>query len=205
MFAITFTFITLIMMWAQLNARYPFTPNNMYVWELLTIGVGALFLSLQPNNEKIGTGFLANILTRSVPAAATQVLVCAVYFIISFASNEQIIDIPTATTMAVLTFSIGSFIVLIRICMPFDIYRVALIIALVIIGVIFYLIDIFVFYPNLQGTGFFQIDYKLLLSNNWWILLIVIAASVPMYMGLETISVRVYDYFIKPRRKDLLN
>lgn len=201
MFAIFFTFITLVMMWSQLNARYPFTPNNMYVWELLTIGVGALFLSLQPNNEKIGTGFLANVLTRSVPAAITQVLVCSVFFIISFASNETIIDIPTATTMAVLTFSIGSFIVLIRICMPFDIYRVALIIALVIIGAIFYAIDIFVFYPNLQGTGFFQIDYRLLVCNYWWILVIVIAAATPLYIGLETISVRIYDYVIKPRRE----
>ena len=84
--------------------------------------------------------------------------------------------------------------------MPFDIYRVALFIALVIIGAILFTIDIFVFYPNLKGnTGFFQINYHLLNSGNWWLLVIVALLSIPVYMGLETISVRYYDYRIKPK------
>ena len=201
-FAAFFTFLTLITMWATPGGetRYPFTPNNMYVWELLTIGIGSLFLSLQPNNEKIQSAFLANILTRSVPAALTAVLSTIVFFIVALSTNGTFIDFKTATTMAVLTFSFFSYIILFRVCMPFDIYRVALFIALVIIGAIFFTIDIFVFYPNLKGsTGFFQINYHLLNSGNWWLLVIVALLSIPVYMGLETISVRYYDYRIKPK------
>ena len=201
MFAAFFTTFTLIMMWSRSDSTYPFTPNNMYVWELLTIGIGALFLSLQPNNEKIGSGFLTNILTRSVPAAVTIVLVTMSYFLVAVATGGKFIDFKTATTMAILTFSLFSYVILFRVCMPFDIYRVALFIALIIIGSIFFVIDIFVFYPNLDGTGFFQINYNLLNQNNWWLLLMIALLSIPLYMGLETISVRLYDYVIKPRRE----
>ena len=201
MFAATFTIVSLIMMWIYTDAKYPFTTNNMYVWELLTIGIGSLFLSLQPNNERIQSAFLANILTRSVPAAISQVLVSMSFLIIAYASGGTILDIPTAIAMAVLCFSVGSFVILFRVCMPFDIYRVALFIALIIIGVIFYAIDVFVFYPNLNGTGFFQIDYHLITSTNWWILALVFALSIPLYMGLETISVRFYDYVVVPHKE----
>lgn len=200
-FAAIFTFLTLIAMWSNPDARYPFSPNNMYIWELLTIGIGSLFLSLQPNNEKIGDSFLANILTRSIPAAISLALMCAVYFAVAFATNQQFIDLTTAITMSVLTFSFGSYVILFRVCMPFDIYRAALVIALVIIGAIFFSIDIFVFYPNLNGTGFFQIDYRLLTENNWWLYLIVALSTIPVYMGIETIAVRFYDNIIKPRRE----
>lgn len=200
-FAAFFTILTLIMMWSNPDASYPFTPNNMYVWELLTIGIGSLFLSLQPNNEKIGEAFLANILTRSLPAALTIVLVTMSYFLVSTISGGSVINFETATTMAVLTFSFFSYVILFRVCMPFDIYRIALLIGLIIIGAIFFTIDIFVFYPNLNGSGFFQINYGLLTTGNWWILLTIALLSIPIYMGLETISVRFYDYVIKPKRE----
>ena len=203
MFATFFMFVTLIMMWSNPDALPPFKPNNMYVWELLTIGIGALFLSLQPNNEKIGdSAFLANILTRSLPAAVTAVLISMTYFIVAVNVPNSFMTLETATTMAVLTFSIFSYVILFRVCMPFDIYRVVLMIALIIIGVIFFMIDIFVFFPNLySGKGFFQIDYSLINSQNWWLLLTIVLASIPIYMGLETISVRFYDFVIKPRRE----
>ena len=201
LFAATFTIISLVSMWFNSQSNYPFTPNNMYIWELVTIGIGSLFLSLQPNNERIKAAFLANILTRSFPAALSQVLICFTFFIVSFATGGQFIDIETAKTMGIIAFSLGSFVILFRICMPFDIYRVALFVSLVIIGCIFFAIDRFVFYPNLNGTGFFQINYNLINGNNWWLLLVVSSVSIPLYIGLETISVRLYDNVIVPHKE----
>ncbi len=201
-FAAFFTLLSLIAMWVVGGkAHYPFTPNNMYVWELLTIGIASLFLSLQPNNEKIKSAFLANILTRSVPAAITQVLACSIFFIAAFATNEQFINFQTAITMSVLAFSVGSFIILFRICMPFDIYRGALFAALLLIGGILFVIDIFVFYPNLKGTGFFQINYNLINGTNWWLLITVMFTSIFVYLGLETLLVRIYDSLIKNKHE----
>ena len=205
-FAAFFTIVTLITMWSNPSATYPFTPNNMYVWELLAIGVGGLFLSLQPNNEKLHHGFLANILTRSVPAAITIVLITMVYFIVAFINTGSFkFDFDTATAMAVLTFSFFSFVILFRVCMPIDIYRGALLAAVIMIASIFFVIDIFVFYPNLNGTGFFNINYKLITANNWWIFVVLSLIAIPVYMGLETVFVRFYDKIIKPRKERRLS
>ena len=84
--------------------------------------------------------------------------------------------------------------------MPFDIYRVALFAALSIIGSILFIIDLFAIYPNIDGTGFFKINYGLISPENWWILLIITISAIPLYMGIETISVKLYDS-IRNRRK----
>ena len=206
-FVAIFTLFSLIVVWSSKNNDlnfnvYPFSTNNMYVWELLTIGIGSLFLSLQPNNERIKSAFLANLLTRSIPSAITLVLASSVYFIVSLATHGTFIDGPTAVAMAVLTFSIGSFFVLFRICWPFDIYRVALFSGVTLIGVIFYVIDIFTFYPNLEGTGFFKIDYRLITANNWWFLVMIILLTIPVYLGLEFAFGKLYDNRIKNKHEN---
>ena len=207
MFAAFFTLLSLITVWSMripisnYNEVYPFLPNNMYVWELVAIGIGALFLSLQPNNERIKAAFLANILTRSVPGAITLVLACSTYFTISIAGHNQFIDFETAKTMAVLTFTIGGYLILFRICLPFDIYRVATFIAVTIIGAVLIIIDRFSLYPNLNGTGFFHIDYFTINGNNWWLLLAIIGASIPLYVGIETIFSRLYEHKIKSKHE----
>ena len=203
MFAALFTLISLIYVWSNSEIRfiYPFNPQNMYVWELVTIGIGSLFLSLQPNNEKIKAGFLANIMTRSVPAAISIVIACSIYFIVAI-TNGAFLSMEDARVMAVLTFSVASYVILFRICMPFDIYRVALFGAVLVIGTIFFVIDRYSIYPNLiNHTGFFNIDYSLITANNWWLLLVIILGTIPLYMGIETISVRFYDKRIKEKHE----
>ena len=203
MFAALFTLISLIYVWSNSEIRfiYPFNPQNMYVWELVTIGIGSLFLSLQPNNEKIKAGFLANIMTRSVPAAISIVIACSIYFIVAV-TNGAFLSMEDARVMAVLTFSVASYVILFRICMPFDIYRVALFGAVLVIGTIFFVIDRYSIYPNLiNHTGFFNIDYSLITANNWWLLLVIILGTIPLYMGIETISVRFYDKRIKEKHE----
>ena len=193
-FAMTFTLICLILMWhGRTDAEYPFTTNNMYVWELVTIGIGSLFLSLQPNNEKLSKSFLANILTRSLPGGITQVLISIVPFILYFTSNSTYLSLNAAKTIAVIVFSVGSFIVFFRVCMPFDKYRKLLFVVLVIFGSLIVLGDRFILYPNINGTGFFGIDYCSINETNWWLLLVLIASAVPLYMGIETISVKLFD------------
>ena len=59
-FAMLLTFIFLFVSWIGIgeDTTYPFETNNMYIWELLTIGFASFFLSLQPNDEKIENKFL---------------------------------------------------------------------------------------------------------------------------------------------------
>ena len=103
--------------------------------------------------------------------------------------------------MAILTFTIGGYLILFRICLPFDIYRVATFIAVSIIGVVLVVIDRFSLYPNLEGKGFFQIDYFTINGNNWWLLLAIIGAAIPLYVGIETIFSRLYEHKIKSKHE----
>lgn len=193
-FATIFAIISMIAMFAMrdTNFQYPFSTNNMYVWELVAIGIGALFLSIQPNSERLDSSFLKNILTKSIPAGLMQVLLSLFFFIVAFASKESVLTFEAAKTMAVITFTIGGYIILTRVCLPFDIYRTVLLIAMVLIGVILFVIDRFSFYPNLDGSGFFKIQYNLVNSSNWWLLAIAIAAAIPLYAGLEFASKKVF-------------
>ena len=140
-------------------------------------------------------------MTRSVPAAISIVIACSIYFIVAI-TNGAFLSMEDARVMAVLTFSVASYVILFRICMPFDIYRVALFGAVLVIGTIFFVIDRYSIYPNLiNHTGFFNIDYSLITANNWWLLLVIILGTIPLYMGIETISVRFYDKRIKEKHE----
>lgn len=203
LFAATFSIISIITMIATGGEfRYPFETNNMYIWELITIGMGSLFLSLQPNNERLKSSFLKNLLKYSVPGALMQVIAAFSIIALAWFSHGSIINMDTAITMAVVVFTIGGYIILIRICMPFDIYRVVLLLSTAAIGIILLVIDMFTIYPNLPGgSGFFKIDYGLIGSNNWWIIPSVIAAAIPIYIGLEFATKNGFKFILKKERK----
>lgn len=193
LFAMVMTIVFLIFEWVTKDNetyKYPFATNNMYIWELVTIGFGSLMLSLQPNNEKLGKhGFLANILTRSVPAGIVQVLLVSTYLVLYKVGVFQ--DLETFRTFSIVTFSVCSFVILLRISMPFDIYRVVLNVALGIITIVLLLIDHGI-YVN-DGKGVIGIAYNLFNNSNWWILLIVMVSSIPLYAGIETLFVRIFN------------
>lgn len=201
-FATTFSLISIIMIGSLGSFNYPFETNNMYIWELVTIGIGSLFLSLQPNNERLKSSFLKNILIYSLPAALMQVIITFTLFSLAIYSHGQILDFDTAKTIAVIFFTIGGYTILFRICWPFDIYRVTLFASVVIIGAIFFTIDIFTIYPNIYypdstvPLGFFKIDYRLINGSNWWILLSAFAVSLPLYAGLELLAIKIF-HFVK--------
>lgn len=154
---------------------YPFETNNMYIWEILSIGIGSLFLSLQPNEEKIKSKFLMNIGFRVLPAAIIQTL-----FVVFFFLYEK--DVEVATSLSVLSFSIFSFVILIRICLPFDIYRFFLVVGLVFISSIVMVADYF------ANSAHFNlgINYSVLLNKEHALTLIVVMiVSLILYIALS--------------------
>lgn len=199
-FAAFFTVIALIA-----RTRYPFETNNMYIWELVTIGIGSLFLSLQPNEERLKSSFIKNIMTYSLPTAVMQVLLGFSFFIVYYI-NEDLMSYEAAKTLAVIAFSIGSYYVLFRICRPFDIYRGVLFISCVLIGSILFVIDRFSIFPNLgEHEGFFKLNYDNLNSSNWWILLIALLTAIPVYIGLEKLAKLAVKFLSKRKVKNYEN
>lgn len=184
-FAMVLTLVFLIGSWVDNSLKYPFITNNMYIWELLTIGFASFFLSLQPNNEKIKNTFIENIISKSVPGAITQLLFVFILFGIHLLF-PSFIDYETARTMAIITFTVISFYTLVIISIPFDKYRLILSIAILSLICIFFVID-----SCLLSNSFFEINYSLITSNNWWLLLVVLLIALPTYFLIDFIAKKI--------------
>jgi len=169
--------------------KYPFELKNMLLWEILTIGIGALFLSLQPNDEQIKSKFLMNIVFRIIPASFVQV-----GFVIFFFCYCK--DYETAKSLSVLAFSVFSFIIFVRVCLPFDVYRVFLVSGLLFIGAVTIVADVFA-----KQTSFFGINYDRLNAKSFLVLFIVLVVAFIVYFLLSVGVSKFHKYLDKLREE----
>lgn len=167
---------------------YPFELINMLLWETLTIGIGALFVSLQPNDEQIKSKFLVNIIFRIIPASLIQIGLVVFFFI-------YCPDFDVAKSLSVLAFSIFSFIIFIRVCMPFDVYRAFLVTGLTFIGVVAVIADKFAKFK------FFGIEYDKLNPRLFLVLGIVLVVALIIYMGLSIGASKLHLFLDKKREE----
>jgi cation-transporting ATPase E len=183
-FAIAMTMIFLVVSWITNNPHtYPFTTNNMYVWEIVTIGGGGLFLSLQPSKERLKGSYLRNVLSKSAPGGIVCILGVSVYFI-SFAISKDFMDYEAARTLSVITFTALSYCVLFRVSLPFDNYRTIVFVSMMFFGVLFFFLDIyFTNIMHLKGwQELFGINYNITLDQ--------------MIVGGVTFLVMIAAYFL---------
>lgn len=188
LFAIILTIFFIVTSFVNPEFAYPFKTSHMYVWEFCTIGMASLFLSFQPNTEQLSKSrFFQNIITRTIPAGLLQALICVIFFLLALSG---VISIDVARVCSVITFSVTSFVILVRICMPFDIYRVMVIIVFGVICFSMFIADRFI--PSSSEYSLvLQINYGILNASNWWYILIGVCSYIPAYIGVETIAVRI--------------
>ena len=171
------------------SSGYPFEPKNMLIWEILTIGIGSLFLSLQPNDERIKSKFLMNVVFRVVPASIIQIGLVLFFF-------GYCKDTTTATAASILAFSIFSFIIFVRVCMPFDVYRSFLVLGLTFIGSIAIISDVFA-----KQISFFGINYELITGKLAVALGVSIVVGLIVYLGLSYGMSKLHKYLDKKREE----
>lgn len=187
-FIITFSTVFLLANWfTKGSVIYPFAVNMTNIWELITVGLACFFLSLQPNSERTSSTFMKNIVKMVLPGVLVQVISVGTIFLIS--SVNPALPFNSAITMAVITFTSISFITIVMVSIPFDVYRVVLSIALGILVISFFIIDCFWYAPGhiseANPTGsFFSLDYDALSGDLWWVLIVVLAVAIPAYFGL---------------------
>lgn len=114
----------LSVMFVFVNMRYPFEPIQMSLFGAFAIGIPSFVLALEPNKERVTGDFLLNILSRAIPGAATIVLniifICLASLIWHI-SDEQV------STLATIITSFTGIMLIIRVCIPFNRIRSALI------------------------------------------------------------------------------
>ncbi len=117
--AITFLFISM---------SYPFQPIQLSLTSSITIGIPSFLLALEPNNKKVTGNFFINVIKRSIPSAIT--IVVDVLAVMLLSSLFKFSDAQTST-MAVLLVAFTGFILLFKLCYPFNKLRLGLYIILV--------------------------------------------------------------------------
>ncbi|HNX16006.1 MAG TPA: HAD-IC family P-type ATPase [Bacilli bacterium] len=173
--------------------RYPFITNNMYVWEIISIGIAAFFLSLQKSQGTIQGSFMKNILKKAIPAAISIIVpVSAVYLCLvlqmngiftgvrpDYIAGEYLPTSTSANTMCVLIYTLMSFVTLYKVCSPFDKYRKTVFIALSIIAALFLIGSGLYSYLANSIDPLLQINYLSMSGTNYFLagLFIVFAAS----------------------------
>lgn len=103
-----------------LNVAYPFIPIQLTLVSVLTIGIPSFILALEPNKERVTGHFFTNVISKSLPAAITIVsnimIVVIVKALFKFNVNET-------STLCVMLTGFTGFILLYRLCKPFNIIR----------------------------------------------------------------------------------
>lgn len=106
-----------------LNYNYPFEPLQWTLISTLTIGAPSFVLALEPNTDLVRGKFLANVMRLSIPPGLTMVsniiLVCALGSVFSLTN-------PEISTLAVIITGFTGFMMLFRVCSPFNGLRGAL-------------------------------------------------------------------------------
>lgn len=103
-----------------INESYPFEPIHLTLITFVGVAVPGLFLSFEPNYNRIKGKFLNDIFTRSLPggiAIATGVIVTALISpVLSLTHSEYV-------TVCVVASGVAMLINLAKVCMPFNLYR----------------------------------------------------------------------------------
>ncbi len=120
------TLFTLVMCFATLLlvVPYPFQPKQLFLLELLVIGLPSFILTFQPNNELIKGNFVPQVLKKSVPRAVLM-LVCVFIVILLGSTEYEIFSASEYNTLVTLVLTFSGFINLLWLCIPFTKLKLA--------------------------------------------------------------------------------
>lgn len=100
-----------------IQSQYPFEPIQFTLLNALTIGIPSLVLSLEPNRERLHGQFMLNIIKKAIPGTLTMVLSVLLLEAVNFFVNLPQTQLSTA---AVVLTGFSLFLILFRVCMPFN-------------------------------------------------------------------------------------
>ena len=96
---------------------YPFIPIQLTLASVSTIGIPSFILSFEPNKDRVTGNFLPNVLKKAIPPAITIVINI---LIIIFISKVLKLTYTQTSTLSVLMTGYTSFILLFKVCQPFN-------------------------------------------------------------------------------------
>lgn len=101
--------------------QYPFTPAQLSLVSIFTIGFPSFALALQPNTSLVKGDFLRNVIYRALPAALTNIVVITGCILFRAAFE---IDAGQIGTVCTILMGFVGFNMLFEVCRPFNLLRV---------------------------------------------------------------------------------
>lgn len=170
---------------------YPFSTNNLYLWEFSVIGLGSFFIALEPNSEIIKGNFLKNVMIKVLPGSCMMMAGVGIFYMMYHFQTAGIMytgifNRQIFVTMCSIFFSIGAIATLYRVCSPFSIYRLIVLIGaclINILGIGFAALMEFGF----GSTSLFMISLGSLLPVNYLEIAVVSIALIGVYLTVTYI------------------
>lgn len=124
--------MVLALIFVFVNLNYPFQPLQLSLISAFTIGLPSFVLALQPNKNRIKGKFIRNVIARSWSASLMVVLNVVTLTIFYFVHGFSYVEF---STMAVMLTALVGVMMVIRLSIPINPLRAALI-AVVISGLL---------------------------------------------------------------------
>ncbi|WP_321973545.1 HAD-IC family P-type ATPase [Paratractidigestivibacter sp.] len=127
LFLVKTVFTALLALICIVIPPYPFIPIQMSLISTIVIGVPSFVLALEPNHELVSGNFLANVLSKSLPASASISLFLLLELVLGRLLGHEFAEISTVCMF--ITIVVGLALIY-RISVPLTKPRFALLVAM---------------------------------------------------------------------------
>ena len=183
--------------------RYPIATNQLFLIDTFVIGIPSFILILEPNNNKFHGKFIVNVIKNALPGAAVVAFTTALVFFISpILGIESSGTINEVNTIIVLNATFTCFMVLYKVCRPFNVLRKVLYTLMAAAAAIMIIVlpDLFdivnVFHISISSL---PADYPTMSSTGLLLLLVLMFANYPAIRLVENLKPfikSVINYFV---------
>lgn len=156
---------------------YPFIPIQTSLISVTTIGIPSFILALEKNHELVKGNFLLNVLKKVFPGAITVVLNIIVILILNEILN---LSSEEVSTLSVMLTAFTGFMVIYKLCIPFNVLRTTLLVAMIAMFV-----GAYILLPGLFSMVY--LNYK-----NIILLIILILFAIMVYGLINIITDKVF-------------
>lgn len=169
--------VLLSMICTILSLPYPFQPIQLTLLSTLTIGMPSFLLTFEANKSRVKGDFLVNVLKNSLPTGLTVAL--TVTLALLFSEKMQLPRTESSTLISYLT-TILLTASLLRICWPFNRYRLMVICGVIasLINAIAFIKQVFYFVPLSTSA----VQLLLMLSIAGLLLLLLLYIVIGKYL-----------------------
>ncbi|MCL2247737.1 MAG: HAD-IC family P-type ATPase [Oscillospiraceae bacterium] len=173
-----FTLLFVLAVTIPFGALFPLRPNQFTLFNVMFIGIPSFVLAMEVNKSIVRGKFLINAFRHALPAGLTSFVGLVSMFYFSSNWDMPIYQVQAeASTVSLIIIGFVGMLMLIKLCLPFNILRIALCIAMLIgfVGGIIILSGL-----EIDGVA----ALAPLSSSGIWLTVLTCLAMAPIFFGL---------------------